>query len=172
MDERRCADSRAVIDYTKHNPVDVIPKKSIDFFFDTTGQAMDFLSLMVPSTSIIVSISTTPSAATLQSASVLQRSDNPQIPLVGRVFLDAADGMRRLRAWRYGVEYLYLFLTPNKEDLDTLRGYFDEGLLKTIVGAKVDGRNIEQVREACGISYKGKGGIGKTVLEFRLKMHP
>ncbi len=156
----------AVIDYTKHNPSDVIPPRSVDFLFDTTGQAMQFLSLMVPSTSSIVSISTTPSATTLQASSVMQRPDNPRIPLFGRIFLNAADALRRLRAWRWGVTYMYWFLEPNNEDLDTLTGYVEEGKLVPVVGARVDMRDINKVREACQLTYKGKGGLGKTVLEI------
>ncbi|KAG7286751.1 hypothetical protein NEMBOFW57_009065 [Staphylotrichum longicolle] len=155
-----------VIDYTKHDPRNVIPPRSVDFVFDTTGQAMQFLSLMVPSTGTIVSISTAPSAATLQASSVMRRPDNPRIPLIGRVFLDAADAVRRLRAWRWGVTYLYWFLEPNKEDLETLAWYAEEGKLVPVVGTKVDMRDINKVREACEVIYKGKGGLGKTIFEI------
>lgn len=158
--------SLVVIDYTKHDPRDVIPARSVDFLFDTTGQAMQFLPLMVPSTGSVVSISTTPSAATLQASSVMRRPDNPRIPLVGRAFLDAADALRRLRAWRWGVTYMYWFLEPNKEDLETLAGYVEEGKLVPVVGTRVDMRDINKVREACEVIHKGKGGLGKTVFEI------
>lgn len=155
-----------VIDYTKEDPSNVIPRSSVDFMFDTTGQAMQFLSLMVPSTGYIVSISTTPSATTLQASSVMQRPDKPVIPLFGRVFLNASDALRRLRAWRWGVTYLYWFLDPNGEDLETLKGFVEEGKVVPVVGAKVDMKDIDKVREACHLSYEGKGGLGKTVLEL------
>ena len=96
----------------------------------------------------------------------MQRPDNPRIPWFGRVFLDAADGLRRLRAWRWGVTYMYWFLEPNKEDLDTLTAYVEEGKLIPVVGARVDMRDINKVREACQLTYKGKGGLGKTVFEI------
>ncbi len=127
---------------------------------------MQFLSLMVPSTGSIVSISTTPSATTLQGSSVMQRPDNPRIPLFGRVFLNAADAVRRLRAWRWGVTYMYWFLVPNSEDLDTLTEYVEQGKLIPVVGARVDMRDINKVREACQLTFKGKGGLGKTVFEI------
>ncbi|KAJ5679153.1 hypothetical protein N7462_007397 [Penicillium macrosclerotiorum] len=155
----------AVIDYTKDDPVDVIPARSVDFLFDTTGQAMQFLHLVVPTTGLIVSISTKPSATTLQASSVMQRPDNPRIPLVGRVYLNAGDMLRRLRAWRWSVGYMYWFLEPNGADLDTLRQFVEEGKLVPVVGARVDMRDIDKVREACGLVYKGKGGLGKTVFE-------
>ncbi|KAF4969189.1 hypothetical protein FSARC_3565 [Fusarium sarcochroum] len=154
-----------IIDYTKQSPSAVIASRSVDFCFDTTGQAMEFLSLMVPSTSMIVSISTKPSASTFQGSSVMQRPDNPQLPLIGRVFLDAADTLRRARAWRWGVKYMYLFLNPNREDLDQLTGYVEKGQLKPVVGARVNLRDIDAVRQACELTYKGKGGLGKTVID-------
>merc|ERR1712000_331266 len=154
-----------IIDYTKEDPRNVIAPRSIDFLFDTTGQSMQFLSLMVPKTGFIVSISTTPSASTLQASNVMQRPDNPRIPLIGRLFLDATDSLRKVRAWRWGVTYLYWFLQPNGGDLDKLRGYVEEGKLVPVVGLKVNLRDVEKVREACLQTYNGKGGLGKTILE-------
>lgn len=95
----------------------------------------------------------------------MQRPDKPVIPLLGRLILDASDAVRRLRAWRWGVTYFYLFLDPNGEDLKTLAKYVEEGKLAPVVGARVDMRDIGKVREACGLTYKGKGGLGKTILE-------
>ncbi|PHH58486.1 hypothetical protein CDD82_2951 [Ophiocordyceps australis] len=154
-----------IIDYTKEHPRDVIPPRSVDLVFDTTGQAMEFLSLLVPSTGLVVSISTQPSAKTLQASSVMQRPDNPRIPMVGRIFLDSADMVRRLRAWRWNVGYLYWFLDPNGNDLDKLTEYIDQGKLKPVVGAQVHLKDIDKVREACALVYKGKGGLGKTVIQ-------
>lgn len=127
---------------------------------------MEYLSLMAPSSGMIVSISTKPSASTLQASSVMKRPDKPQIPLFGRIYLDVGDAVRRLRAWRWGVTYMYWFLDPNGDDLDTLRGYVEEGKLVPVVGARVSLRDIRQVREACELTYKGKGGLGKTVFEI------
>jgi len=76
-----------------------------------------------------------------------------------------ADALRRLRAWRWGVRYMYWFLEPNKEDLETLAAYVEGGKLRPVVGARVDLRDIDKVREACEVIHKGKGGLGKTVLE-------
>lgn len=155
-----------VIDYTKQDPLAVVPQRSIDFLFDTTGQAMQFLSLMVPSTSLIVSISTKPSAATLQASSVMQRPDNPRIPWFGRLYLDAGDMLRRLRAWWWHVEYIYWFLDPNGHDLATLTVYVEEGKLLPVVGARVNMKDINRVRDACQLVYNGKGGLGKTVFDI------
>ncbi|OAA58460.1 Alcohol dehydrogenase superfamily, zinc-type [Niveomyces insectorum RCEF 264] len=154
-----------IVDYTKEDPAKAIPRGSVDFFFDTTGQAMQFLCLMVPRTGQIVSISTMPSGATVQASEALRRPDHPRMPLLIRLFLDAADAVLRLRAWRWGVAYQYIFLEPNGEDLTTLATYVDDGKLKPIVGARVDFRAIEAVREACMATFQGKGIVGKTVID-------
>ncbi|KAJ5766572.1 uncharacterized protein N7511_004188 [Penicillium nucicola] len=133
-----------IIDYTKNDPLEIIPARSVDFMFDTTGDAMKYLSRMVPKTGLIVSISTMPSATTLQASSVMRRPDNPRIPLVGRVFLNASDALRRARAWRWGVGYMYWFLDPTGKDLDCLRQYVEEGKVVSVVGSKVNMRDIEK----------------------------
>ena len=155
----------SVIDYTKNDPTKVIAAGSVDFILDTTGQAMQFLSLMVPSTSLIISISTQPSGAQLQESSMMRRPDNPQLPWFARIALNLADAVRKARARRWSVEYSYLFLDSNAADLEALTKYVEEGKLVPVVGSRVDMRNIEKVREACMSTYNGKGGLGKTVIE-------
>ncbi|KAL7944083.1 GroES-like protein [Trichoderma barbatum] len=154
-----------IIDYTKTDPLEAIPLRSVDFVFDTTGQAMHFLPLIVRSTGMVVSISTKPSSATLQGSSVMKRPDNPRIPLYGRIFLDLGDSINKLRAYYYGVEYKFWFLSPNAKDLDILTSYVEEGRVSPVVGARVSMMDIDQVREACQVIYNGKGGLGKTVIE-------
>lgn len=155
-----------MIDYTKKDPVNVIPRGSIDFILDTTGQAMSFLCLMVPSTSLIISISTQPSGTQLQQSSVMRRRDNPRIPLLAHTFLNFLDLVRKTRARRWGVEYEYLFLDTNGKDLETLSECVAKGQLVPIVGSVVDFQDIVQVREACAAVFSGKGSVGKTVIEI------
>ncbi|KAG5970705.1 hypothetical protein E4U55_001504, partial [Claviceps digitariae] len=147
-----------VIDYTTTDPVAAIPPKSVDFMFDTTGQSMEFLSRMVPETGLIISISTTPSGTQMQSS-----SDLGNVPFVVSTVLDTLDSVRKWRARRWKVQYEYLFLEPNGQDLDELRTYVDDGKVKSVVGLTVPFENIEQVKQAAMTSYQGKGGIGKTV---------
>lgn len=131
------------------------------------GQAVDLMPLLTKTTGLVVSISTTPSGSTLQNASVMDTPDKPRLPIAVRMFLDATDALRRLRARFYSVSYKYLFLDPNGKDLATLGEAMTEGKLRPIVGSRVDMRDIEKVREACWQSYKGKGGLGKTVFEIK-----
>jgi NADPH:quinone reductase-like Zn-dependent oxidoreductase len=157
--------SIAVIDYTKTDPRSAIEPGSVDFLFDTVGQAMDFLVLMRPKTSRIVSVSTLPSGDQLQNSSMMELPHKPTVPLPFRLALNGLDYVRQLRAWRYGTHYSYFFLQASAEDLDELRKYVEEGKLKTVVGTSVDLRDIEAVRNACQVVYDGKGGLGKLVIK-------
>lgn len=129
------------------------------------GQATELMPLVVKDTGMVVSISTMPSGATLQNSGVMDVPGKPRLPVAMRVFLDAADGIRRLKAWRHGVEYKYLFLDPNGKDLALLKEQVEAGHVRPIVGLTADLHDIEKVREACWQTYKGKGGLGKTVFE-------
>jgi len=159
------ADLVTVIDYTKDDVMKIIPRGSVDFILDTTAQAMQFLSLMTPSTSTIISISTLPSGTQLQEAPVMNRPDRPRLPWFIRLALNAADSIKQFRAWRWGVHYEYMFLESNGKDLESLSKYVEEGRLSPVVGSRVNIRDIEKVREACQIVYSGKGGIGKAVID-------
>ncbi|KAG6004675.1 hypothetical protein E4U21_000830 [Claviceps maximensis] len=147
-----------IIDYTTTDAVAAILPNSVDFMFDTTGQSMDFLSRMVPETGLIISISTTPSGTQMQSS-----SDLGQVPFVVSTVLDTLDSVRKWRARRWKVQYEYLFLEPNGQDLDELRAHVDDGKVKSVVGLTVPFEDIEQVKKAAMTSYQGRGGIGKTV---------
>lgn len=155
----------SVIDYTKDDPLQVIPPRSVDFIFDTTGQAVAFLPLLVKGSGLVVSIATMPSGATLQNSSVMNGPDRPRLPIAARLFLDASDALRQLKARYYGVGYKFMFVNPNGKDLGLLGGYAEQGLLRPVVGARVDMRDLDRVREACAQTYRGKGALGKTVFD-------
>lgn len=78
--------------------------------------------------------------------------------------LNILDSIRRLRAYRYSTEYSYMFLQSSGKDLDELKGYVEEGRLRTVVGTTVDLQDIEAVRQACEVVYNGRGGLGKLVI--------
>lgn len=160
------ADPFTVIDYTKEDVKTIIPRGSVDFMLDTTGQAMEFLSLMTPKTSTLISIATHPSGDQLQQSSMMDRPDNPRLPLLIRLALNAMDSIKRFRAWRWSVEYEYLFLDSSGAELAELATYVEEGKVRPVVGSRVNLRDIDKVREACSVVFKGKGGIGKTVIDI------
>lgn len=75
------------------------------------------------------------------------------------------DAIRRFRAWRWGVEYEYFFLNSNREDLDDLREWVESGKVRSVVGGRVRMKDLDGVREMCRGVYKGRGGIGKMVID-------
>jgi NADPH:quinone reductase-like Zn-dependent oxidoreductase len=156
-----------IIDYTKEDPATVIPRGSVDFLFDTMGQAMQYLSLMVPKTSAIISISTLPSGTQLQNSGLMKRPDNPQLHWLPWAVLNLLDSVKRLRARRWGVHYEYMFLHPRGIELEEIAGFVDSGSLRPVVGTRVRMDSIVELNEAAGTVYSGKGGIGKVVIEVR-----
>lgn len=126
---------------------------------------MQYLSLMRPETSCIISISTTPSGDQLEASSILQLPHRPTVPFMVRLALNTTDCVRKFRARRYGVAYSYMFLESSSEDLDILSGLVEEGQLRTVVGTTASLGDIEAVREACQVVHSGKGGLGKAVIK-------
>ncbi|KAJ5520455.1 hypothetical protein N7463_000908 [Penicillium fimorum] len=154
-----------IIDYTKSDPRKIIQPGSVDFLFDTVGSAMEYLCLIKPKSGCILSVATMPSGNQLQESSMMDLPDRPRIPIALRMVLNAFDCVRKLRAWRYGVEYSYMFLESSGQDLDELRRYVEEHRLRTVVGHTVELSDLEAVRAACQIVYSGKGGFGKVVVK-------
>ncbi|KAJ5472612.1 hypothetical protein N7530_006613 [Penicillium desertorum] len=154
-----------IIDYTKSDPRKVIESGSVDFLFDTVGSAMECLCLMKRQSGCIVSVATMPSGNQLQKSSILDLPQNRGIPIALRMGLNALDCVRKLRAWRYGVEYSYMFLESSGQDLDELRSHVEEHRLRTVVGNTVELSDIEAVRSACQTVYSGRGGLGKVVVK-------
>ncbi|EKV16573.1 Alcohol dehydrogenase [Penicillium digitatum PHI26] len=154
-----------IIDYTKIDPRKVIKSGSVDFLFDTVGSALEYLCLMNQKSGCIVSVATMPSGNQLQEYSLMDLPQQGGVPFALRMGLNAFDWVRKLRAWRYGVEYSYMFLESSGEDLDELRKYVEENKLRTVVGNSVELSDIEAVRSACQTVYSGKGGLGKLVVK-------
>lgn len=154
-----------IIDYTKVDPKDAIQPGTVDFLFDTVGNAMDYLSLMRPKTGCIISVSTLPSGDQLQDSSLMQLPHQPILPLPMKLALNLMDCVRNFRARRYGVTYSYMFLESSGKDLDELRGLVESGKLRTVVGTMASLRDIEAVQEACQVVYSGRGGLGKVVIK-------
>lgn len=153
-----------VIDYTKSDPRDVIEHGTVDFLFDTVGLAMEYLCLMRPGSSRIVSVSTLPSGNQLQASPLLRLPHNPIMPFPFRMGLNMLDLIRKCRARRYSTEYSYMFLESSGKDLEELKGYVEDGRLRTVVGTTADLRDTEAVRQACEVVYNGRGGLGKLVI--------
>lgn len=112
-----------------------------------------------------MSVATMPSGNQLQKSSMNDLPHKPKIPIAARMGLNAFDSVRKLRAWRWGVEYSYMFLESSGQDLDELTSHVEEHRLRTVVGTTAELSDIEAVRSACQIVYSGKGGLGKVVIK-------
>ncbi|KIW15099.1 hypothetical protein PV08_07886 [Exophiala spinifera] len=158
-----------IIDYKRVDPQSVIPPRSVDFIFDTTGIAMRYLALMRPK-GTIVTVSILPSGDVLQNSSVMRRSpekeDKAIVPFPIRIGLNVMHRIRVARASRYGVKYSSIFLETNAADLDSIRQWVEESKLKTVVGTKTYFKDIAEVRNACQVVFDGRGGVGKSVIMF------
>ncbi|KAJ6108418.1 hypothetical protein N7523_009741 [Penicillium sp. IBT 18751x] len=159
-----------IIDYTQTDPKTSIPERSVDFMLDTTASAMAYLSLMRPETGTIVTISILTSGDVLQNSSLMRLSPDPTaratVPFPLRCSLNVLDRIRVLRASRWKVKYVSIFLEPNAKDLEMVKEWVENGKVRTVVGTRAHFKDIGAVRDACQKVFDGKGGIGKAVIVF------
>lgn len=147
-----------IVDYTKEDPLKVIPPGSVDFMYDTMGHGVSLLPLMKEG-GIIVTISGLPFGPKLKTGM-------PEMPTVMRWILNFIGVINQFRAQRYGVTYLHLFIEPSAEDLKRLATWIDEGKIKPVVGAKAAFDDLAKIREECQRIYAKKGSIGKFVINI------
>jgi NADPH:quinone reductase-like Zn-dependent oxidoreductase len=147
-----------IVDYTKENVVEKIGKGSVDFMLDTAGQTLSALKV-VKKGGVIVSISTVPSGDQMMK-------QMPDLKFYLRFALNFVDWV--LRSWTKwnDVDYGYMSLEGNREDLERLTGWVEEGSLRPVVGEMAGLSDIEGVRRGCGRILDGKGGVGKFVIEI------
>jgi NADPH:quinone reductase-like Zn-dependent oxidoreductase len=149
-----------VIDYTKEDVAKAIGKGNVDFFFDTMGAAFSGLSFMKKG-GVVLSISSLP------FGTELKRDMTPDMPGWLRVVLDKVyGGFQRYVSWRYGgVKYYYMLMHGDREGLENLAKWVEEGKLKIVVGETKKLEDLEGVRKAAGTVFDAKGGVGKFVVE-------
>ncbi|KAL8824993.1 MAG: hypothetical protein Q9170_007975 [Blastenia crenularia] len=143
-----------IVDYKKVNPSAEIARGSVDFLFDTTGEALRFMPLVKSKTGYIVSISTIPSGDTMRTMLA------PSLPAYFRVPLNLLWGYGQWWAWWYDVSYEYLALEANKKDLTSIGGMLEQRSLKPIVGHIAKFSDEKAVKEGCEMVYRATGGVG------------
>lgn len=146
------------VDYTASDIVNAVGKSSVDFVFDTTGLASDYLPLLKKDGFLL-------SIARLPPGSALKEENQSRVACIGQNVMDAQDAAFRTYAKvRYGATYVYMKTEPKTEDLEAVGELVKEGKVKAVVGRTEKLQNIEAVKEACMGIFKGKGGIGKFVI--------
>lgn len=83
-----------------------------------------------------------------------------------RFALNLMDNFRKVRAWRYGVTYSYMFLESSGNDLDQLGDLVESGKLRTVVGTTANLGDVKAVQDLCQVVYSGRGGLGKAVIKI------
>lgn len=147
-----------IVDYTKENVVRAIGKGTVDFMFDTVKDTISALPVMKKG-GMIVSISTVPNGTGFKRVYT-------DMPTWMVYVLNLMDWFYRMWTGLKGVQYEYLKVKGNKEDLDALAKAVEEGKLKPIVGSTAKLSDLEGVRNGCQQVLDGKGGVGKFVIEI------
>lgn len=154
----------SVHDYTQVNVVKTIGSGKVDFVFDTTGLAAEYLP-MIKSGGLCISIARLPPGSALKSEDP-DAPQQPRVACIGQNFMDSLDSA--FRAWaktRYGVTYVYQRTTPVSEDMKAVSELVDAGIIRAVVGKSARLSEVDEIRSTSLAILKGKGGIGKFVIE-------
>lgn len=147
-----------IIDYTKEDPSTAIAPESVDFMFDTMGQAMPSLHLMKKG-AMIITVTPPPFGPGLRGGTRRTR-----LPV--RLLLEIIGAVGQYRASRRGVDYRWLGMHPSAEDLARINQWIEEGIFRPVVGRVAKFDNLQDVRDGCQQVFSGKGGVGKFVIEI------
>lgn len=155
----------SVLDYTQVNVAKSIGKGMVDFVFDTTGLASEYLP-MIKRGGLCLSIARLPPGSALKDES----PDAPHQSRFACIGQNVMDGMdNAFRTWArtmYGVTYAYQKTEPTNEDMQKLNEMVQTGVLKPVVGKTANLNEIETIRDSCTAMLQGKGGIGKFVVSM------
>jgi NADPH:quinone reductase-like Zn-dependent oxidoreductase len=57
-------------------------------------------------------------------------------------------------------------MKPNGSELERIKEWVEEGKIKPVVGKVLKFENLEGIKEECTRIKKGKGGVGKVVINI------
>jgi NADPH:quinone reductase-like Zn-dependent oxidoreductase len=156
----------SAFDYTQVNVVKEVGSGKVDFVFDTTGLAADYLP-MIRNGGLCVSIARLPPGTALKSEDP-DAAQQPRVACIGQNVMDGLDSAFRMWAkTRYGVTYEYQRTMPVSEDMEAVSKLIDDQNLRAVVGKTARLSDIDQIRSTSTAMLKGKGGIGKFVIEVK-----
>jgi NADPH:quinone reductase-like Zn-dependent oxidoreductase len=145
-----------VIDYTKEDVLQVVEKGSVDFFYDTAGVSMQFISVMKKG-GLVISITTMPSGK--EVAKVM-----PDAPYSILRVLDVLDWVNQWRFWWWGARLEARVETVDTSGVAQVSQLAEGGKVKAVVGRTADLDDLQGIRDACTEIKAGKGGLGKFVV--------
>lgn len=114
------------IDYKKEDFQKVT--KDLDFAFDTTGEA-EKMFCRVKKNGMVRSIATIPDSSVVDA----QAKNGFNMPFYASPVLTLASGKTRLYAWYQGVDYKYIFMKPDGNELSKIAKYIEDGAIKPII---------------------------------------
>ncbi len=111
-----------VIDYKTQNVVDMVPKESLDCVLDTVGDAESVFSL-IKKGGKCVSIAASPTSGIFPTEDQIHTGVREPIssPGILSLAIPLISAKTRFHAWYAGITYAYLFVKPNREDVQQLR---------------------------------------------------
>lgn len=145
-----------VIDYTKEDVLKLVEKGSVDFFYDTAGASMQYISVMKKG-GLTISITTMPSGK--EVAKLM-----PDAPYSILRVLDVLDWVNRWRVWWWGARLEARVETVDTSGVARVSQLVEEGKVKAVVGRTADLNDLQGIKDACAEIKAGKGGLGKFVV--------
>jgi NADPH:quinone reductase-like Zn-dependent oxidoreductase len=94
------------------------------------------------------------------------RKISTEIPFLIEKILDVLDSIFRWWVGRYQVEFDSVLMKPNGGELERIKEWVEEGKIKPVVGKVLKFAKLEGIREECSRIMKGKGGVGKVVIDI------
>ncbi|KUJ11229.1 putative alcohol dehydrogenase [Mollisia scopiformis] len=148
-----------VVDYTKTDLKKAVPLKSVDVLIDTIGSMFSTLPLVKPGGMIITCAGPSPPSG--RNLKNISSAINRFIEKL----LDLIDNLTRWWVGRSGVNYDSVLMKANGSELERVRTWVEEHKIRPVVGKVLKFRDLVGIREECGRVMKGKGGVGKVVVE-------
>jgi NADPH:quinone reductase-like Zn-dependent oxidoreductase len=92
------------------------------------------------------------------------RNISTEVPFLIEKTLDFLDAITRWWVGRYQVKFDSVLMKPNGSELQRIKEWVEEGKIKPVVGRVLKFANLEGIKEECTRMMKGKGGVGKVVI--------
>ena len=89
-----------------------------------------------------------------------------EIPVVVEKVLNFVNAITRWWFGRYQVNFESVLMKVNGSELERIKEWVEDGKIKPVVGKVLKFSNLEGIKEECMRIMKGKGGVGKVVIEI------
>jgi NADPH:quinone reductase-like Zn-dependent oxidoreductase len=108
---------------------------------------------------IVACAGTPPSGRNLKNIST-------EIPVIVEKVLDFINAIAQWYFGRYQVKFDSVLMKSNGNELERIKDWVEEGKIKPVIGKVLKFADLGGIKEECTRIMKGKGGIGKVVVEI------